>query len=912
MGRGETALERYCRSVASGREVACAKMRKLCARLLADVGRDDGPWAFDPEAAERPVRFIESFCKVPSGRLGKPLELEDYEKAIVEAVFGFVDRRTGLRRYNDVFVCVARKNGKALALDTEIPTPDGWRTMGDIHVGDLVFGRDGRPAEVVAESPVFHKRTYLVEFEDGEAVKASADHLWTVQTRSSRHSGKGWFVIDTESMARDYAHARRDGKGVERKYRVPMPEPVEYPERELPIDPYVLGSWLGDGTATKPELTVGDEDLDETVAIYAAHGVELTRVRCPSDGGKAARMHIGPSLARGVRSDALFQTKLRRAGLLGNKHVPGEYMVASASQRMELLRGLMDTDGTCSKAGQCSFTQKRRAIAESVVELCSSLGIKATMRERDVSCAGVPAGTVYEVQFWTDKSRPCFHLSRKRDRLKDRLAPRMGAKSISMVTEVPTVPSKCIAVDNPDHLYLFGRRYTATHNTSLAAAVELYMLMADGEGAPQVYNSANNLDQATLGYNAAVKMVRQSRDISRHVHKQADRLYCDLNMGFVKPMASNALTLDGLDVHMAVIDEIHAMRSREVYDLMKQATAARDQPLILQVTTNGFVRGSIFDTTYDYAARWLDGKVDDERFLPFVFELDDRDEWEDESCWKKANPGLGTVKSPDYLRANVAKARDDPSFLPTVLTKDFNVPANSSSAWLTFEEAVNAETFDVRGMGFSYGIVGFDASDTVDLTAARMMLMRPGDDRIYEIGMYWLPEDVLRADQDSGRGRERDGAPYRLWESRGLLRTVPGNKVPKSVLFDWINEVSDELDICTYAVGFDPWHMDDASRASLEALVGRGRAVVVRQGTQTLSQPMKQLRADLRANRIVDNHNPVNEWCRMNVSARCDVNGNIQPDKKLNDPRNRIDGFMAELDAYVTLLNMMDEYRQVC
>lgn len=463
------------------------------------------------------------------------------------------------------------------------------------------------------------------------------------------------------------------------------------------------------------------------------------------------------------------------------------------------------------------------------------------------------------------------------------------------------------------------RRYTEAFilvarkngKTTLAAALELYMLVADGEGSPQVYNAANSEDQAGLGYNAAIKMVRQSGEISRHVHKQEGRLYCDLNMGFVRPMSANPRTLDGLDTHCAVIDEIHAAKSRDVYDLMKQSTAAREQPLILQITTNGFVRNSVFDAQYEYASKWLDGEVDDERFIAWVYELDDRSEWEDESCWQKANPGLGTIKKLDYLRGQVAKAKADPVYRPTVLTKDFNVPENASAAWLTYAEAVNPEVVDMASLGLRYGICGFDASDYVDLTSAQMLMMRPGDDRIYERSMYWIPEDTITAWADDGN-RERDNAPYRLWIARGLMRTVPGNKVDKRVLLDWLIELRDTEGLMTYAVAVDPWHMDDSTLRDLEMLVGRGRVLKIRQGALTLSAPMKLLRADYGRDRIVDNHHPINEWCRMNVSVRTDINGNIQPDKKSNDPRNRIDGFAAELDAYVALCDLMADYSQFC
>lgn len=450
--------------------------------------------------------------------------------------------------------------------------------------------------------------------------------------------------------------------------------------------------------------------------------------------------------------------------------------------------------------------------------------------------------------------------------------------------------------------------------TSLAAALELYMLVADREGAPQIYNVATSRPQASLGYGAAVKMMRQSKALSKRLRVGGvkerggqDGIVCDANMGYITTLSSQTRNLDGLDVHFGLVDELAAIVNRDQYDLVKQGMGARSQPMLFEITTNGFERGNIFDAQYDYADRWLKGELEDDRFLPFVFELDARDEWTEPGAWPKANPGLGTVKKVEYLEAQVNKAKNDPSYLPTVLTKDFNIPENRAAAWLRFDEAVNEEEFDPSSMGFRYGIAGFDASDTIDLSAAKMLLMRPGDDRIYEIGMYWVPEDAARP--TSGYRRERDDVPYTLWERRGLVRVVPGNKIDKRVFLDWLQEVEEELGIITYAAGFDPWHMDDSTRRDLEAFVGKSRAEVVRQGPQTLSQPMKQLRAELGAKRIVNNHNPVDEWCRMNVSVRVDVNGNIQPCKTDGRSNQRIDGFMAELDAYVTLLRHWDDYQ---
>ncbi|WP_035425381.1 terminase large subunit [Atopobium fossor] len=454
--------------------------------------------------------------------------------------------------------------------------------------------------------------------------------------------------------------------------------------------------------------------------------------------------------------------------------------------------------------------------------------------------------------------------------------------------------------------------------TSLVSAIQQYMLVADGEGAPQVYSIATTEAQAALCYGAAVKMMEQSAVLRKREHtgtireRKQSGILCDMNKGYITTLSGTPKSLDGLDIHCAVCDELAAWTDRAPYDLIVQGISARAQPLILEITTAGFVRNSIYDSQYEYAEGWLKGEIENDHFLPIIWELDSRTEdWTDESCWIKANPGLGTVKKIEHLRTNVQKAKQDPSFLPTLLTKDFNIPQNEAAAWLTWEECGSEECIDWKEAKFDYGIVGFDASDSIDLTAGTMLCMRKDDDKIYAQHMYWIPSEQLEAYENGNAQRGRDGVPYRLWEAQGLLRVVPGNNIPKSVLNDWIVELRDEMDIYTFAVGVDPWHMDDSTMQQTEYLVGKSRVERVRQGAQTLSDPMKRLRAEYKSGRIVDNNNPIQRWCRMNVAIKRDVNDNIQPVKKGLVPEKRIDGFMSELIAYVVLLKREDEYKNI-
>lgn len=450
--------------------------------------------------------------------------------------------------------------------------------------------------------------------------------------------------------------------------------------------------------------------------------------------------------------------------------------------------------------------------------------------------------------------------------------------------------------------------------TSLSAALAIYMLMADGEGAPQCYSAATSKDQASLLYGSMLRMVAQSPALSKRLHKgiiparNQDGLQYKRNGGYFTPLSSQTRNLDGLNVHFAAIDEMAAITNRDTYDLIKQATPSRDQPLIIEITTNGFERDNLFDDQYDYASRILDGKAVDDTFLPVIYELDSRAEWTDESKWIKANPGLGPIKKVEALRGYVNKAKQDPSFLPTVMTKDFNIPENKASAWLRFEEAVNREEFDYREMGFRYCIIGYDASDTIDLTAAQALMMRPDDERMYEMSMYWIPEAQLEKHLKSGLRKNRDNVPYQRWIDDGLVRVVPGNTIDHRVVFEWMQQLRDEFDIYPFAMGYDPWHLqDDSWKDGVRQFVGKKRMEEVRFGPQTLSAPMKQIRADYEAKRIVDGNNPVNQWCRMNVGIITDTNDNIKP-VKANGSMGRIDGWAAEICAYIALMRHREDY----
>lgn len=449
-------------------------------------------------------------------------------------------------------------------------------------------------------------------------------------------------------------------------------------------------------------------------------------------------------------------------------------------------------------------------------------------------------------------------------------------------------------------LNIIGRK---NGKTTLLSAIQIYMLVADGEGAPECYQIATAKDQANKGYNECVNMVRMSKSIGKHVRKRVADLYCDVNYGFIKALASNTNSLDGLNGHCVVIDELAAIKNRDLYDLMKQSMSARAQPMLWCITTNGFVRESIFDSQYEYAKGVIDGRIEDERFLPLIYELDDKSEWTNPKMWAKANPGLGTIKDREFLAGCVDKAKSDDTFLPTVLVKDFNLKENAESAWLTWDELEDKQPYD-ESMTFRYGIGGMDAADSVDLNAAKMVCMKADDPNIYVKSMYWIPESKMEQTKDR---HHPDDAPYDIWVNRGLVQVVPGNKVNKRVFLDWFLKMRDEEDIYPLYIGYDPWHIDDSLLLLFQQEFGKGVMIPVRQGVATLSQPMKDLKADFQAHKIRYGANPIDAWCLANTYVKADINGNIQPQKGRNF-RKRIDGTAALLDAYVVFKDKYDEF----
>ncbi len=443
--------------------------------------------------------------------------------------------------------------------------------------------------------------------------------------------------------------------------------------------------------------------------------------------------------------------------------------------------------------------------------------------------------------------------------------------------------------------FLVGRK---NGKSTLLAGISLYMLIADGEGGAEVYSVATKYAQAKLLFDECHNMIKQSPALSKHIRKRKSDLYYIPAMAKIQPLSKNSNGLDGLNASFVTIDELHGIKDRNLYEVMRQSQSARRQPLLVMITTAGTVRENIFDDMYSHACEVADGVITDNSFLPILYELDNRSEWNDPGAWIKANPSLGRIKKMDDLQIKVDRAKQSPNDLAGVLCKDFNIRETLNSAWLSFEAINSTETFDLEEFRGAYCIGGVDLSITTDLTCASLLFMKRGSDKKYITQMYWLPADRLQ------ERVQQDKIPYDKWAARGLLRLCSGNSIDYSDVTAWFVETVQKYDLFPAWVYYDSY----SARYFVEEMQMQGFHMVrCIQGAKTLSLPMQMLGADLQAHKVNYNNNPILKWCLTNTGVQTDRNGNIVPIKN-QSPKQRIDGAAALLDCYVGLYEHYNEY----
>lgn len=440
--------------------------------------------------------------------------------------------------------------------------------------------------------------------------------------------------------------------------------------------------------------------------------------------------------------------------------------------------------------------------------------------------------------------------------------------------------------------------------STLAAGIGLYMLTSAGEGGAEVYSVATKKEQAKIVWEEARRMVKKSPALFKRIRTLINGLFYDNTESFFKALASDSNSLDGLNSFYVIADEIHAWKDKNLIDVMYDSMSGREEPIFSEFSTMGTVRENVFDNEYEYGSDLIEtfektGVMKDERILFIIYELDNPKEIEKEECWYKPNPGLGTIKNVNILRDKVKTASNNPNELPNLLCKDFNIRQNDQDKWLTYEVIHNTATFSDDEIYDTYAIGGVDLSSTTDLTCATLIVVKNGIRYVKQ--QYFIPTQKLEYKIND------DKIPYDKWEKRGLVTLCDGAKIDYCDVTQWFLKMQDDLKINTLWVGYDPWN----TQYWVEEMKNYGFEMYeVRQGAKTMSNPMKQLEADLMDKIVNYNNNPILEWCLLNTSVKRDDNDNIRPVKGQKQ-RARIDGAVSLIIAYCVMYEKYNDYMAI-
>lgn len=433
--------------------------------------------------------------------------------------------------------------------------------------------------------------------------------------------------------------------------------------------------------------------------------------------------------------------------------------------------------------------------------------------------------------------------------------------------------------------------------TTMLTPLPLFHLLV--EPSAQAYVVATKLSQAKLLWEECQKMLYRNPDLQAVYKKpiQAPIPTIAYKDSKFQALALNPKKQDGLNVSLAILDEVHEL-PREVYDVLIQGISARSEPLLLMITTAGTKRGGLFDDKVEYSKKLLDGVItDDDSLLPVLYEMDEEDDPYDENNWYKANPGLGVIKNLDSMRRNAIEAKNDKAFELTFFTKDLNLVTKSSTAWLMSSTIINHQklTQDEIFEKFKGAVVigGFDLSMSGDLTAFVTLAFDNDTGKIFCLVQCWCSAKFLTSKEAS-----RSGVPWQAWIHQGYVKVSGDERIEYRDITEYVINNVQKYDWVYRKIGYDPY----SSAYLINDLMNEGFSkdkclVSVRQGFMSLSQPMAELKHLLDEKRLIYQDNPVFAWMLSNVQLEEDRNGNWMPSKKDSNASSKIDAVSATLDA---------------
>lgn len=895
----------YARRVVADKIIVGPSTKKACQRHLDDREKSkdpDYPYEYCPakgdlicEFAELMVHIKGKWSAAPEGKLPY-IRLEPWQCFFLAVSFGWIRRKDQLRRFREIYAEIPRKNSKALALDTPVPTPDGWKTMGDLNVGDFVFGPDGVPCRVIAATRVAHNhKCFEVIMSDGERIVADEDHFWVTDSRVERDnnkSRKGKIVL---TKKRTSEIAKTVFCRNELNHRMPVAAPLSYPVAELEIPPYVLGAWLGDGTSACSTITIGDFDSVEMVPALAAAGAPIRKMNgkmrysmTSLDRPRLPNGRIGPN--GGVCS------RLRSLGLLGNKHIPQHYFFGSIEQRMELLRGLMDTDGTISKSGQCVYGTSSFRLASDVVELLWGLGFKPSVHKATAKIKGRIIGPAWHIQFWAYADRPVFKLKRKLARQKPApLKPmRSMTRQIAACRPVKSVPVRCIQVDRADGQFLVGKTGLITHNSTIGAIIGLFMFVADKESGAEVFAGATSMEQAHAVFKPAWLMVNNNLPFQTKFGIQLGGTVANPGPMVCLKTGSRFAPIigkpgDGDSPSCAIIDEYHEHVTPVMYDAMKTGMGARTQPMRVIITTAGVdTSGPCYDKHLE-AEKVLDGTLENDELFTMIFSAAPEADWKDfGNVWVPANPNYNVSVFEDYLRGQLRDALQNPSQQNINRTKHLNQWMTAGAAWVNLAhwEACCDPTLHLSQFAGKRCWLGADLASKIDIASLALLFRTETGWALF--CKHYLPEDTIELPQN---------AHYRKWrdDDHGWLTQTDGARTDLKRIEDDIKDAAKMFNV--QALCFDQKEANYLITNVQEW--ASFDCVDVPQAPSHMSEPMKEMEALITAGQLKHCGDPVLTWMMGNVVKKQGRGGgpikSYYPTKQKD--KNKIDGVVAAIMA---------------
>lgn len=441
-----------------------------------------------------------------------------------------------------------------------------------------------------------------------------------------------------------------------------------------------------------------------------------------------------------------------------------------------------------------------------------------------------------------------------------------------------------------------------------------------GEMGTNILFGSNDYDQASILFDATDAMREASPKIARCTHRNLKGLFWGnkarkhargkfsfQNKGSIKKLSARTSAKEGKNIKVGCVDEVHEMKDNTLVMPIRQALSTQDEPLYLEITTEGFTDNGYLDEEMEEAQQVLMDDSHRSRWLIFLYQQDSEEEvWQNEQSWCKSNPGLGVIKKWTFLRQMVGEARNNAATKSFVLAKDFNIKQNSAAAWLDMAAINNPETFDLADLKGQYYLGGVDLAETTDLCCARALFVDPETRLLKSLAMYFIPEIKANAIlEDNGLNPEKKD--YNEWAKQGLVTICPGTEVDDSMVVDWFKNLYVNYHLVPFKIGYDNWHSQDFKKGIAELF---GADVLERIGMDfnSLSGPMSVLESYLKEHMINYNNNPVDRWCLTNTAIRLNNIGQMMPVKKFGQSKNRIDGTLGYIIAVAVYLRYKTDY----